>query len=189
MKESYGEGLASHAGPESCAGRREAAGEALTGVHADQPLSSEIKSTGTPTLLSNAEGNIEHDDTRESCSSPAESKTLRMRGNSLHGNREVPSAPTADGAMGRSEQAKNRTSDMYADGRSDGPKYQRSCRTTAGLPRLRRRWREGDRPRGTPCRRPWPGRRAGTPRRSDCEVCEKLQRRIAMCGSQLYSIT
>ena len=66
MKESYGEGLASHTGPESCAGLREAAGEALTGVHADQPLSSEIKSSGTPTQLSNAEGNIEHDDMRES---------------------------------------------------------------------------------------------------------------------------
>ena len=31
MKESYGEGLASHTGPESCVGRRKAAGEALTG--------------------------------------------------------------------------------------------------------------------------------------------------------------
>ena len=50
MKESYGEGLASHTGPESCVGRRKAAGEALTGVHADQPLSSEIKPSGTPTL-------------------------------------------------------------------------------------------------------------------------------------------
>ena len=46
MKESYGEGLASHTGPESCVGRRKTAGEALTGVHADQPLSSEIKPPG-----------------------------------------------------------------------------------------------------------------------------------------------
>jgi RNA-directed DNA polymerase len=121
MKESYGEGLASHTGPESCAGRREAAGEALTGVHADQPLSSEIRSIGTPTQLTNAEGNIEHDDSRESCSSPAESKTLCMRGNSLHGNREVPSAPIADGAMGRSEKVNSHTSDMHAGGKSDGP--------------------------------------------------------------------
>ncbi len=121
MKESYGEGPASHTGPESCVGRREAAGEALTGVHADQPLSSEIKSSGTPTLLSKAEGNIGRNDSRESCSSPAESKTLRMRGNSLHGNREIPSAPTADGAMGRSEKVSSRTSDMHADGKSDGP--------------------------------------------------------------------
>ncbi|MBI5251620.1 MAG: group II intron reverse transcriptase/maturase [Desulfomonile tiedjei] len=121
MKESHGEGPASHTGPESCVGRREAAGEALTGVHADQPLSSEIKSIGTLTQLSNAEGNIGHGAMRESCSSPAESKTLCMRGNSLHGNREVPSVPTADGAMGRSEKVNSRTSDMYADGKSDGP--------------------------------------------------------------------
>jgi hypothetical protein len=34
MKELYVEGLASHDGPESCAGVREDAGEALTGVRA-----------------------------------------------------------------------------------------------------------------------------------------------------------
>ena len=76
MKESYGEGLASHTGPESCVGRRKAAGEALTGVHADQPLNSEIKPSGTPTPFSEAEGNIAWDDSRESQASPAESKTL-----------------------------------------------------------------------------------------------------------------
>jgi hypothetical protein len=43
MKEPHGEDLASHTGPESCVGRRKATGEALTGVHADQPLSCEIK--------------------------------------------------------------------------------------------------------------------------------------------------
>ena len=32
MKESHIEGLASHDGPESCAGTRKGAGEALTGV-------------------------------------------------------------------------------------------------------------------------------------------------------------
>ena len=42
MKESYGKGLATHPGPESCAGGGNIAGEALTGVHAGQPLSSEI---------------------------------------------------------------------------------------------------------------------------------------------------
>ena len=36
MKGPYGEGLASHTGPESCVGRRKAAGEALPGAHADQ---------------------------------------------------------------------------------------------------------------------------------------------------------
>ena len=122
MKESYGEGVAYHTGPESCAGRREAAGEALTGVHADQPLSSEINSFGTPTLLASAEGNTVQDVMRESCSGPAESKTLCMRGNSLRGNREISSVPMAewsDGPVGESPKAY--TSDMYAGEKSDGP--------------------------------------------------------------------
>jgi hypothetical protein len=42
MRESYSEGLASHADPESCAGDREVVGEALTGAHAGWVWSSEI---------------------------------------------------------------------------------------------------------------------------------------------------
>ena len=60
MKESYGEGLASHTGPESCVGRRKAAGEALTGVHADQPLSSEINAVRDADDVKGTEGNIGH---------------------------------------------------------------------------------------------------------------------------------
>jgi len=43
MREPYEEGLANHLGPESCAGGGDATGEALTGVHAGQVLSSEIR--------------------------------------------------------------------------------------------------------------------------------------------------
>jgi len=50
MKESYGEGLASHTGPESCAGARKGSGEALTGVRAGRVLSREIPQTRVPTL-------------------------------------------------------------------------------------------------------------------------------------------
>jgi RNA-directed DNA polymerase len=42
MEEPYGEGVASHTGPESCAGGREGTGEALTGEHVGWVLSSEI---------------------------------------------------------------------------------------------------------------------------------------------------
>lgn len=42
MKEPYGKGLATHSGPESCAGHGNMMGEALTRAHAGQPLSSEI---------------------------------------------------------------------------------------------------------------------------------------------------
>ena len=48
MKEPYGEGPATHPDPESCAGHGNMAGEALTGAHAGQPLSSEITSSGVP---------------------------------------------------------------------------------------------------------------------------------------------
>jgi hypothetical protein len=41
MKESYGEGLAIHTGPESCVGNRKGASEALTGVRAGRVLSRE----------------------------------------------------------------------------------------------------------------------------------------------------
>lgn len=42
MKESYSEGLATHAGPESCAGVRKGVGEVLTGVRAGRVSSREI---------------------------------------------------------------------------------------------------------------------------------------------------
>ena len=51
MKESHGKDLASHPDPESCAGGREVTGEALTGAHAGQPSSREIKKSGVPTPL------------------------------------------------------------------------------------------------------------------------------------------
>jgi hypothetical protein len=43
MHEPYRKGVANRPDPESCAGGREALGEALTGAHAGQVLSSEIK--------------------------------------------------------------------------------------------------------------------------------------------------
>jgi len=56
MKESHRKDPASHPDPESCVEGREASGEALTGAHAGQPLSCEIRSFGVPTPLSEAEG-------------------------------------------------------------------------------------------------------------------------------------
>ena len=46
MRVLYSEGLASHADPESCAGGRKGAGEALTGERAGRVLSREITSLG-----------------------------------------------------------------------------------------------------------------------------------------------
>ena len=50
MEVSYGEGVASHTGPESCAVVREGRGEALTGGGAGRVLSREILDNfGVPT--------------------------------------------------------------------------------------------------------------------------------------------
>ena len=117
MQESHGKGPASHPDPESCVGGRKAGSEALTGAHAGQPSSCAIRSSGVPTLLSEAEGHTGIDTTGKPISDPAQSKTLRMRGNILHGNREIPasSIPWVD----RLEKATSRTSRMHEVGKSD----------------------------------------------------------------------
>jgi len=90
MRESYREDPASHPDPESCVHGGDAMGEALTGAHAGQPLSCVIRTYGVPTPLSEAEGYTDGREHGERSADPAQSKTLRMRGNSLHGTREVP---------------------------------------------------------------------------------------------------
>ena len=60
MQEPYGEGVASHTGPESCVVVRKGKGEALTGVHAGWVLSREIRfDSGVPTPYLCAEGHAE----------------------------------------------------------------------------------------------------------------------------------
>jgi hypothetical protein len=66
MQESHGKGPASHPDPESCVDGRKAGGEALTGAHAGQPLSCEIRQSGVPTPLSEAEGHTGIDATGKS---------------------------------------------------------------------------------------------------------------------------
>jgi hypothetical protein len=59
MREPHRKGLASHPDPESCAGGSNATREALTGAHADQPLSCEIKLVQGADAVSAAEGKTE----------------------------------------------------------------------------------------------------------------------------------
>ena len=56
MQVLYGEGVANHTGPESCAGGRETVREALTGVRAGQALSG-VNSVRDADALEVAEGN------------------------------------------------------------------------------------------------------------------------------------
>jgi RNA-directed DNA polymerase len=119
MKVQYRKGIANHPGPESCGGAREGVVEALTGESAGQPLSREIRQSGAPTLLSEAEGHIGEGATREFSTSPTRSKTLSMRRSSPNRNCEISSAPAVKLAAGGSGKAVGRTPDTHADEKSD----------------------------------------------------------------------
>src|SRR5262249_50080066 len=119
MKESHREGPASHPDPESCVDGRKAGGEALTGAHAGQPLSCEIRPSGVPTLLTEAEGHTAGGAIGEPPADPAQSKTLGMRGNSLHGNREVPVSSAAGGSADRSGKGTPLNPVVHGPGKSD----------------------------------------------------------------------
>lgn len=112
MKESHGEGLASHAGPKSCVGVRKDAGEALTGVHAGPVLSRVIVAPSQGGLLRDADA-VEHSGrphcqrrVGEALTDPARSQTRSMHGNTLRGNREIPrpsAAAVAAERIGKSQ--------------------------------------------------------------------------------------
>ena len=107
MRISYGEGLANHAGPESCVGVRKDASEALTGVRAGPVLSREIKEFRVPTPSQQAEGHIVGGAIREPSADPARSETRRMYGVSMGENREIP-RPPGRLIAGRAAQARPR---------------------------------------------------------------------------------
>lgn len=119
MKVRHRKGIANHPGPESCGGGREVAVEALTGESAGQPLSREIRQSGAPTLLSEAEGHIGEGASRESSTSPTRSKTLSMRRSSPNRNCEIWSVPAAQLAAGGSGKSSGRTPDIHAGEKSD----------------------------------------------------------------------
>ena len=199
MKESYNEGLASHIGPESCVGGRKIDGEALTGAHAGQVSSCEI-SSGTPTPLSEAEGNIAGGVRGKPSTGPAQSQTLSTHGNFLHGNREIPRVSADENGMAdRSEKATCRPSDLHALGKSDDcvvPELSANCDdgiqswrerrvpTGPSTNRALKRTGEDDQLRGTRTGQPRPGHRAGKQaRRTGWIVCEKWHARISVQSS------
>jgi hypothetical protein len=106
MQEPYIEGVATHDDPESCAGFREGAGEALRGSrigwdieprnHIDRGADA-VHSGGKPHSLARY---------RKLQADPARSKTLRMCGTSMRENREIPGFPALDGEAGRRGKAK-----------------------------------------------------------------------------------
>lgn len=102
MQEPYSEGLASHAGPESCASVRKGRREALTGARAGRVLSLEkFVDQGADAVPTSGR---QHRARRhgKGCRDLAWSETSRMHGNTSRENREIPCLPVADGAAGRS---------------------------------------------------------------------------------------
>ncbi len=132
MREPYRKGVANHPDPESCAGDGNIMGEALTGAHAGQLLNSEITLIGVPTLCCEGEGNMTDSDRRELLFNAAESQTLSMRGNSMHGNRETLEVSTPYSGGERSAKAIGRTADMHVTRESDGLVVPRKRANKAG---------------------------------------------------------
>ena len=118
MKVRYRKGIANHPDPESCGGVREGAAEALTGESAGQPLSREIRQSGAPTLLSEAEGHTDEGVTREPLEGPARSETLSMRRRSPNRNCEISPVPVEQLAGG-SGKANGRNPGVHAGEKSD----------------------------------------------------------------------
>jgi len=107
MKEPYSEGIASHAGPESCVDGREAGREALTGVCAGRVLSLEkIVVRGADVVFGDGR---QYRVLRqgEKGTDPAWSETSRMYRTTSCENREIPGLPEADGATGRAGKSKD----------------------------------------------------------------------------------
>ena len=107
MKESHGEGVATHTGSESCVLARKGGGEAWTGARAGRVWSRERNHLWDADAVE--EGGRPHPARRyrETRWSPARSETLRMPGHTPRENRESPWSPAADGAAGRVGKSKD----------------------------------------------------------------------------------
>ncbi len=101
MKESHGEGLATHAGSESCATGREDGAEALTGVRAGRVLSPESRSLRNADAVKGRGRRNWHRRYRETLLGSALSETRSTYRNTMFANRQILWLPTAHGAMGR----------------------------------------------------------------------------------------
>ena len=102
MKESYGKGVATHTGPESCAVAREGEGEALTGGRAGQVLSREIhdplRGADAVEVGGRPHPTGRH---RKARRNPARSETPCMHRSTAFGNREIRRSAVATRAAAR----------------------------------------------------------------------------------------
>jgi len=108
MKVSYGEGVATHTGPESCGAARKGGVEALAGERAGRVLSRErnflrgadaVGDSGRPHPVHRY---------REMRRDPARSQTPCTYGSTSRGSRESPCLPEASGRVGKSIDVRRR---------------------------------------------------------------------------------
>jgi hypothetical protein len=107
MKEPYGEGVATHTGPESCVGARKGDGEALTGVRTGRVFSRETHNLRDADAVEVSGRQHPGRRYRETPRSPARSETPSTSGHTSRGNREGLWSPVADGAAGRIGKSKD----------------------------------------------------------------------------------
>src|SRR3972149_2556404 len=100
MQEPHGEGQATHTGPESCAGDRQGAGEALTGERAGRVLSRENRTLRYADAVGGGRRPQSGRRYVETDWDPARSETPSMHGRISRENRESPGLPVADGDGG-----------------------------------------------------------------------------------------
>ena len=107
MKESYGEGLATHTGPESCGAAREGGDEAWTGERAGRVFSRVRNLLRDADAVRRCGRRHPVHRYREVRWSPARSETPCTYGSTSRGNREIPSPPKAAVAVGRVGKSKD----------------------------------------------------------------------------------
>jgi len=107
MKESHGEGLATHTGPESCGAARKGGDEALTGERAGRVFS-RVRNLLRDADAVRRSGRLHPMHRyREVHRGPARSETPCTYRSALRGNREIPCPPGAASAPGRVGKSKD----------------------------------------------------------------------------------
>ena len=111
MKESYGEGLASHTDPESCGAAREDRVEAWTGARAGRVFSRERTGLRGADAVRRSGRLHPARRYRETRWDPVRSETSGTYGNTSHENRDIhwwPAAMAAAGRVGKFKDARRR---------------------------------------------------------------------------------
>src|SRR3989442_2584349 len=127
MKESYGEGPATHTGPESCVGVCKGDGETLTGGRAGRVFSRERHSLRSADAVRRSGRRYPTRRQRKTWRGSPRSETPSMPGHTFREKRGSPRGPVADGAAGRRGEATDKRPPWTAPGRTTRPREPPRC--------------------------------------------------------------